>query len=125
MRRRHDTLIPLTHDHHHALAQARALIVASDKDAPERARVADSFIRFYRQDTLPHFREEEEVLFPELLQHVEDVPAQLTRVLIEHIRMHGMVAQLQEALTTGAPDGGQLKALGETLPGHVRLEEND
>jgi hypothetical protein len=64
-------------------------------------------------------------LFPRLLEHVGEVPAVLTRVLVEHVRIRGMVAQLKDALTSGAPSGEQLRELGETLRAHVRLEEND
>jgi hypothetical protein len=105
MAKRHQALIPLTHDHHHALVQARALIAASDSDPDTRMRVAKSFTSFYGKDTLLHFHEEEEVLFPRLLEHVEEEPAVLTRVLVEHVRIHGMVAQLKHALTSGAPSG--------------------
>jgi hemerythrin-like domain-containing protein len=124
MTKRHQALI-LTHDHYHALVQARALIAASDSDPDTRTRVAKSFTSFYGNDTLLHFHEEEEVLFPRLLEHLGEAPAVLTRVLVEHVRIHGMVAQLKDALTSGAPSGQQLRALGETLRAHVRLEEND
>jgi hypothetical protein len=52
MTKRHQALIPLTHDHHHALVQARALIAAPDADPDTRTRVAKSFISFYGKDTL-------------------------------------------------------------------------
>jgi hemerythrin-like domain-containing protein len=125
MTKRRDALIPLTHDHHHALVRARALIsVASESDDAARTHAAESFIRFYRNDTLLHFHEEEEVLFPKLLEYVEEVPEELARVLIDHVRIHGMVARLQERLPSGAPDGRSLRELGELLRAHVRLEEN-
>jgi hemerythrin-like domain-containing protein len=125
MTKRSQALIPLTHDHHHALVQARALIAASDADPDTRTRVAKSFMSFYEKDTLLHFHEEEEILFPRLLEHVGEAPEVLSRVLVEHVRIHGMVAQLKDALTSAAPSGEQLKELGETLRAHVRLEEND
>jgi hemerythrin-like domain-containing protein len=124
MTKRHDALIPLTHDHHHALAQARHLIAASGSDPSARRQVAESFIRFYQEDTLLHFHEEEELLFPRLLEHAGEVPAELTRVLVEHVRIHGMVTRLRDALVGGVPAGDQLRSLGETLRAHVRVEES-
>jgi iron-sulfur cluster repair protein YtfE (RIC family) len=118
-------LIPLTHDHHHALAQARGLIAASDADAVTRSRAAESFLRFYQEDTLQHFHEEEEVLFPRLLDHVEEVPRELMQALVEHVRIHGMEILLRRTVAAGVPDGEQLRHLGETLRSHVRLEENE
>ena len=124
MTRRHDALMPLTHDHHHALAQARALIAGSRADEDERKRVDASFVEFYGRDTLLHFHEEEEVLFPRLLEQVEEAPSELIEVLIDHVRIHGMTARLRDALAEGAPAGEDLTRLGETLRAHVRLEEN-
>jgi Hemerythrin HHE cation binding domain len=63
-------------------------------------------------------------LFPVLLDHVVEPPEELTQVLLEHVRIHGMVARLRAAVAAGAPDGYVLRELGETLRAHVRLEEN-
>jgi hemerythrin-like domain-containing protein len=124
MTKRHDALLPLTHDHHHALVQARRLIAAADADEKTRSEVAEEFLRFYEEHTLLHFHEEEEELFPRLLGRVEEPPPELVQVLIEHVQMHGMVQDLRDAAAEGAPSGEDLKKLGETLRGHVRLEEN-
>jgi hemerythrin-like domain-containing protein len=126
MTKRHDALIPLTHDHHHALVHARALIASADAEPEERTRVTASFLSFYEQDTLLHFHEEEEVLFPALLEHVDDVPSELVQVLVEHVRIHGLVGRLRaSAGTADGPGSALLRRLGETLRGHVRLEENE
>jgi Hemerythrin HHE cation binding domain len=77
MTKRNGALIHLTHDHHHALAQARRLIAASGSDASARTREAVSFIRFYEEDTLLHFHEEEEIVFPRLLDNLPEPPAEL------------------------------------------------
>lgn len=47
MTKRHDALIPLTHDHHHTLAQARRLRDASAGDSKVLRRAADDFVNFY------------------------------------------------------------------------------
>ncbi|HVL51843.1 MAG TPA: hemerythrin domain-containing protein, partial [Actinomycetota bacterium] len=62
MARRHDALIPLSRDHHLALAQARRLENAAGVgDGAARTRMADDFINFYLGRLLRHFHEEEEL----------------------------------------------------------------
>lgn len=123
MSKRHDSLIPLTHDHHHALTQARRLLEASEANAETRRETAEGFVRFYERDTLLHFHEEEEILFPALVEHIDRPPDELVRVLLEHVRIHGLVARLRNELTVAEPTSELLRDLGETLRSHVRLEE--
>lgn len=123
MPKRHDALVPLTHDHHHALARARKLIAAARYGAPARREEAERFLDFYDGDVLLHFHEEEEVLFPHLLRGDDDPPPELARVLVEHVRIHGLVGSLRTSLTAGDPEPELLQTLGETLRAHVRLEE--
>jgi hemerythrin-like domain-containing protein len=125
MARRHDALIPLTHDHHHALVQASALIAASEADEPARVETARTFHDFYRRETLLHFHEEEEILFPRLLESVDSVPQALINVLVDHVRIHGMVIRLKTAIEQGDVGTDQLKELGERLRAHIRLEERE
>jgi hemerythrin-like domain-containing protein len=125
MARRHDALIPLTHDHHHALVQASALIAASDAEEPARVEAARAFLDFYRRDTLLHFHEEEEVLFPRLLESVDSIPQALISVLVDHVRIHGMVTRLKTAVEQGDVGSSQLRKLGEQLRAHIRLEERE
>jgi len=64
--KRHAALIPLSHDHHHALVEARRLRLAADReDDPEPAAAA--FTAFFAAVSVPHFREEEETMFRSLL----------------------------------------------------------
>jgi hypothetical protein len=65
------------------------------------------------------------VLFPRLLNNLSEPPAELARVLLEHVLIHGLVAQLRADLADGAPNADQLRRLGETLQSHVRLEEKE
>jgi hemerythrin-like domain-containing protein len=125
MARRHDALIPLTHDHHHALVQASALIAASDAEEPARVEAARAFLDFYRRDTLLHFHEEEEVLFPSLLESVGSIPQALISVLVDHVRIHGMVTRLKTAVEQGDVGSNQLRELGEQLRAHIRVEERE
>ena len=109
-------LIPLSNDHHHALVEARRLRSAADQDDPSRAAAA--FVRFFRSSSVPHFREEEEALFP-LLIDVEEARALLVQALLDHQHMHALVA----ALEAGRDLRATMRELGERLEAHVRLEE--
>jgi hypothetical protein len=55
--KRHPALVPLSHDHHHALVEARRLRRAAD--SPESAAAAAAFLRFFAYETVRHFCEAE------------------------------------------------------------------
>jgi hemerythrin-like domain-containing protein len=125
MPKRDPALIPLTHDHHHALVQARRLIESADDAEPATLlEDARAFLRFYEDDTLLHFHEEEEVLFPRLLEAAGEAPPELIQVLVEHVKVHGLVRGLRASLEDGDPDPELMKVIGETLRAHVRFEES-
>jgi mannose-6-phosphate isomerase-like protein (cupin superfamily) len=113
--KRHPALVPLSHDHHHALSQARRL-----RQAGEAGDVAyaDVFLRFFRAETTRHFREEEELVFPLLLGHGEAPPEPLVRALVEHGRIRALAVTLSRA-----PDEETMRELAVMLTEHVRLEE--
>lgn len=124
--RRHDALIPLTHDHHHALARARRLRRAADgEDTAEQLDAAREFLRFFSEHTLLHFREEEEELFP-LVVDEEGAPTDLlTRILLEHVRLHRLVHRLEAEVEGAHPTPETLREIGDTLKAHIRTEENE
>ena len=125
MTRRHDSLVPLSHDHHHALAQARRLTeAASMRDDPERRRAADDFINFYLGSLVRHFREEEELFFAPIVDH-EGAQAMIARALTEHLRVHARVRRLKRDLVAGIVEPIQLTELSKLLTAHVRFEERD
>ena len=115
--KRAQALIPLSHDHHHALVEARRLRRAADEEADPSCAVTE-FVRFFRTSSVPHFREEEEVLFP-LLIDVEEARALLVQALLDHQHLHALVA----ALEAGRDVRATMRELGERLEAHVRLEE--
>jgi iron-sulfur cluster repair protein YtfE (RIC family) len=87
--KRHPALIPLSHDHHHALVEARRLRRAAD--APESAAAARAFLGFFADETVRHFREEEELLFPSILEF-EEARELLVQALLEHQHVHALTA---------------------------------
>jgi iron-sulfur cluster repair protein YtfE (RIC family) len=120
--KRHDSLIPLTHDHHHALAQARRLRISAARPQQERTAQAREFIDFFESDTLVHFREEEELVFPLVIDDPEAETA-LARLMLEHLRIHAGVHKLRDELESDAVRGNTLASIAEQLETHVRFEE--
>ena len=118
--KRHPALVPLSHDHHHALVAAGRLRRAVD--APDAAAAATAFLRFFAAETIRHFREEEELLFPSVIEF-EETREVLVQALLEHQRLHALTARLQQLVTTGGQVEDVMRELGELLEAHVRLEE--
>lgn len=118
--KRDPALVPLSHDHHHALVQARRLRRASG--GPDAAAVAAGFLQFLAAETLPHFRLEEELLFPEAVDHAE-AREPLVRTLLEHQRLRALAAELERRLAAGEAPDEVMDAIGRLLEEHVRHEE--
>jgi quercetin dioxygenase-like cupin family protein len=70
--------------------------------------------------TVPHFREEEETLFP-LLVDAEEARPLLVEALLDHQRLHALTA----ALDGSADVRRSMRELGERLEAHIRLEERE
>jgi iron-sulfur cluster repair protein YtfE (RIC family) len=118
--KRHCSLVPLSHDHHQALVQARRLTCAGEGSDP--GTVARAFLRFFAEETVRHFHEEEELVFPAVL----DCPAArepLVQALLQHERLHALTKLLREALDSGRAISPIMQELGELLVAHVRHEE--
>jgi mannose-6-phosphate isomerase-like protein (cupin superfamily) len=117
--KRHPALVALSHDHHHALVEARRLrhAAASDEDP---AAAASAFGRFYADVTVPHFREEEERLFP-LVMNAEEARPLLVQALLDHQRLHALAAALERQADLRT----SMRELGQRLEAHVRLEERE
>ena len=125
MSRRHESLIPLTHDHHHALGQARRLKdvskLASDT---ERRNLVNDFLNFYFGRVIRHFHEEEELFFAPV---VDDPRAEalVTRAIKDHLRLHALVRVVRRQLSTGESDQTLLAEISDLLTAHVRFEEDE
>lgn len=125
MTRRDDALIPLTHDHHHALAQARRLMdVSKLTDETERRNGANDFVNFYYGRAIRHFHEEEELFFAPLIDEPK-ARDQVVRAVSDHLRLHALVRSVKRQLTTGETDSDTLVKISELLTEHVRFEEKE
>ena len=123
--KRSPAIIPLSHDHHHALAQAARLRRAATADPAERLDAARAFARFFDEAIVPHFREEEELLFPLAVPLSAGARGLLEQVLIEHVEIHALVGQLRRDLAAGLADAVLLRDASRRLEVHIRREERD
>ncbi len=137
--KRHPALRQLSSDHQQALVQARRLIKAaglSNEEArpqaakdeatelTEAAKVAPDFLAFWTGHTIRHFREEEEVLLPAFARYGDPSIEPIVRVLVEHVHIRRLVADLQQQVSRGQPSVDTMRAIGEMLRAHIRHEEN-
>ena len=122
MTRRHDSLIPLTHDHHDVLAQTRRLRIAAKANWRELLWQSQVFLDFFHEDTVSHFREEEEVVFP---LAVEDRRAKehLGRVMMEHLQIHALAFRLGVEVKESRVTPRSASELVKALEAHIRFEE--
>ncbi len=117
--KRDPALITLSHDHHHALFVAQKLTRAT----PQTAAAALAALKEYWSDRgEPHFRSEEQVLFPAYARHADPSDPLLAKALHDHavIRQH-----IQALEDTAASDRALLAELGRLIAEHVRLEERE
>ena len=118
--KRHAALVPLSHDHHHGLVEARRLRRAAALDETGRREAAAAFLSFFDRETRAHFREEEERFFPLLVGADDPATELVARALLEHQRLHALVAALADV-----PSAALVEELGGTLERHIRFEERE
>lgn len=122
--RRHPALQPFSHDHHRELAHAHRLRRAADGDEAARLAAATAYVEAFFSETVDHFRREEEELFPLYVRFAGSTPA-LERILREHMQLHGLVRALRAEAAAADVAPESLRALGELLHDHVRMEERE
>lgn len=112
------SLIPLSHDHHHALALCvrveRAVNGAAESAVQSLARLV---VSHYDAEMRSHFESEETIVFPALASF-ED----LRTVIVELLREHRNLEALVELLRSN-PELQQLESFTTMLMQHVRKEE--
>jgi mannose-6-phosphate isomerase-like protein (cupin superfamily) len=111
----------LSHDHHHGLVLARRLRRAGSED--ERRRAAEAFVSFIEGEGGDHFREEEDLLFPLVVAPLDGSPELVERATLDHVHLRAAAVRLRRSQEL--PDAEALRALGNRLEAHIRLEERD
>ena len=126
--KRHPSLIPLSHDHHHGLVLAFRLregLPPNRKPADSSREQAEDTVRFFHDNLVAHFRAEEEVLFPAICSCVPHAATLLDTLTAEHGEMRKQVENLAQASPDEAPLLTKLKAFGDLLERHIRREERE
>jgi hemerythrin-like domain-containing protein len=118
--RRHKGLIPLSHDHQHALALCvlteRELGAIADANAASSA--AAKIVEAFDEEILDHFEFEEQVLFP-MLASLPPLAEIVSGLKEEHTLMRGLIAALR-----AHGERARILEFCSTLRDHVRKEEN-
>jgi hemerythrin-like domain-containing protein len=123
---RHPSLTPLSHDHHHGLALAlrcrkQALGRLKPMGAEGIRLRAQEFCEFFQKQLTPHFRAEEESLFPLMREAVpESAP-----LLDDLLREHEIFRREVEKLSAGTGLSKLIFDLGDLLERHIRREERE
>jgi hemerythrin-like domain-containing protein len=122
--RRHNSLIPLSHDHHHALVLCLRIhrgLEGQSEDEAWLKSTAEGAIRFYESDLTPHFKVEEEVWFP-AMQSFPKAPAFIEELLSEHRALERFIERLRRPNDQGLEE--TLRQFADLLKAHIRKEEN-
>ncbi len=116
MARRHQTLIPLSREHHDGLLLAWRLTKGDLKDREAKLRIKHA-VTFFEYRLRAHFDAEERALFPAVREALADGAALLDELMGEHREF----AAKAEALKAG--DESQLAPFCDLLEQHIRKEE--
>lgn len=124
--KRHPSLHPLSRDHHHALVEARNLILAAVGDPGGTAKAVARFADFWKRDLRDHFSQEEQIVLPLLARWTSADSEVIRQTLTQHAEIEGLVGQLNGRLVGGEPLSAELlDILGEALRRHIRFEEQE
>ncbi len=121
--KRHEALIPLSHDHHQALRLAQALMKKSaptkrGMQTPEE-KLQDAK-RTYELELVDHFKHEEEIVFSLARGRDKELDEMINDILEQHKRITEAVKTLDEGDLVE-----NLDRLGAMLTNHVRQEERE
>jgi iron-sulfur cluster repair protein YtfE (RIC family) len=125
--KRHQSLYPLSHDHHHALVQTLNLDKAGVGDDQAGIREAAArFADFWRSDLQRHFAQEEQIVLPLLAKYKAADAAEIRETLDQHSTIAMLIGELNEKLTRPEMiEASLLTSLAESLRRHIRYEENE
>lgn len=114
--KRNQSLVQLSREHHFSLLFGWK-IRQGIKNNTAFARMIPYAEYFWKHHLLPHFREEEEILF---------IPAS-DPLIVKAKEEHAQIRQLVESLliTQGVPSGEKLLRLADQLDKHIRFEERE
>ena len=115
---RDKNLIPLSHQHQHALAMCVRLERALAKGDADLKAWQQEIAGIWESEIRYHFEAEEKVLFPAAEKYASLKPL-VKQLLSEHVTLRDFFARAQ----AGRLDAASLKTFGATLSQHIRTEE--
>lgn len=120
--RRHESLIPLSREHHYALMIClrinRGLPAHGDEAGWLQAKTRQVTL-FFASDLAAHFKAEEEVLFP-AMRTTAEAASLINELSDEHRRLERLVQQLS---TEAHSIAATLREFAGLLEAHIRKEE--
>ena len=124
--KRHESLVPLSRDHHFGLIMAQQLILGRATnpraDWPaDRAQQVPRLLAFFASDLRPHFEIEEAHVFPVAGCDLADGDRQVRALLADHDAMRAMIRGLEADPVSGLDE--RLPAFGHVLKAHIHREE--
>ena len=125
--KRHESLVPLSRDHHFGLIMAQQLILgrATNPRAEwptDRERQVPRLVKFFESDLRPHFEVEEAHVFPAASHSVAEGDRQVQALLADHDAMRAMIRALEADPESGLNE--RLPAFGHLLKAHIHKEEH-
>ena len=121
--RRHESLIPLSREHHYGLLVCLRIHRGLDNHQADMSWLgerAGKVIRFFESDLKTHFKVEEEIVFP-AMSGIDDSKATIDQLVDEHRKLENLVQRLQEA--RDAQLAPLLREFADLLEAHIRMEE--
>lgn len=122
--KRNKALHILSHDHHHGLLLAQLIKKGGPKyknlpDTTEGKK--DYAIRFYYDELIKHFEDEEKILFPVVNGKDDEIDNLFEEIIDEHKK----IKQLTNKLESDEDVESTLDELGHILESHIRKEERN
>jgi hemerythrin-like domain-containing protein len=122
--KRHKALHSLSHEHHHGLMLAQLIKSGSPeyKGLPNTvAGKVQHAINFYEEHLIPHFKKEEEILFPS----AKSKSSKIDNLIDELMHQHKTIYSLIDKLKSSSSPEAELNELGILLDNHIRKEERE
>ncbi len=122
MSRRHESLIPLSHQHQHALALAviiRRRFGIEKGEALWREEQVENIRKAWHAELKGHFEVEEGLLFPEMERYLGKIRL-VEELLRDHASVKGLIALLENS-----PQLPLLDGFAALLDAHVHKEERE
>lgn len=122
--KRHKSLISLSHDHHHGLMLAQLIKLGSPEFKGLPNTVAGKVrhtVNFFQEHLIPHFRKEEDILFPSSKNKSNEIDCLIDELMQQHKTIYSLIDKLKNSSN---PED-ELNELGVLLDNHIRKEERE